>query len=240
MKRDVLTGIFRRRRLRRDFYLFALVKNEKAFLARMEFWSIVPHHVVTVRKSNFGSLSFMSTLVHLINLDLADAPDGVMFTNRTHDCGLGEPGGFGGNNVGRYPYAGYASRQNDVGAGKPGLDVSSGQVLHWITARHRHCRGHLPNVMLIDRLDRNTLPKHQSVRIKDGLLSFLKFLPPSQQNRDVLAGVVTERLRRMNHFIYPDNDRSIVYWNSTHSGGLKLLHCPFEDESRFLSESIRA
>jgi hypothetical protein len=43
----------------------------------------------------------------------------------------------------------------------------------------------------------------------------------------------------MNHVIYPDHDSTVVDWNFTHGGGFKLLHCPFEDESGFLSESIR-
>ena len=56
------------------------------------------------------------------------------------------------------------------------MNVSSSQVLHGIAACHRHGCGHFLNVNVIDSLDCDTVPKHQSIRIKDRLLSFLEFL----------------------------------------------------------------
>jgi hypothetical protein len=50
------------------------VEDEKALLARVELWSIVPHHVLTAGKPNFGCLCLVATFMHLIDLDLAYAP----------------------------------------------------------------------------------------------------------------------------------------------------------------------
>ena len=125
-----------------------------------------------------------------------------------------------------------AQRQATKDAGRiAGLNVLRRQILDGVAACYGHCRRKLLKIMLIDSLDRDAIPKQQPVRIKDCLLAFLEFAFAGKLNCDVLTGVMAQRFRCLNYFVHPDYSRSFVYLNFSHGGGLKLLHCPFEDES---------
>src|SRR5262249_33732027 len=109
MKCDVLSRILSRRVPRGDCLTCALVQNEKAFLPGPELWSVVPHHVTARGQTNFGRFASVISRMHLIDLNLSEAPVGIMLANRPVRVSIGAVGRPGRNQVGRHADANYPS-----------------------------------------------------------------------------------------------------------------------------------